>query len=59
MRTTLTHKLIGWLHTVALGAADAAMVVLAFRLAAKLQRIRDTRTAPEGTCRPRPSRSNW
>jgi Undecaprenyl-phosphate glucose phosphotransferase len=48
MRTTLTHKLIGWLHTVALGAADAAMVVLAFRLAAKLQRIRDTRTAPEG-----------
>jgi exopolysaccharide biosynthesis polyprenyl glycosylphosphotransferase len=48
MRTTFTQKLIGWLHATALGAVDTAMVVLAFRLAAKLQRIRDTRTAPEG-----------
>jgi exopolysaccharide biosynthesis polyprenyl glycosylphosphotransferase len=42
------HRLINWLYAMALAAADAAMVNLAFRLAAKLQRVRDIRTPPEG-----------
>src|SRR5439155_23118767 len=45
---TLTHRLINWLYALALADADAAMVYLAFRLAAKLQRLRDIRTPPEG-----------
>jgi exopolysaccharide biosynthesis polyprenyl glycosylphosphotransferase len=45
---TLTLRLINWLYAMALAGADTAMVYLAFRLAAKLQRLRDTRTPPEG-----------
>jgi Undecaprenyl-phosphate glucose phosphotransferase len=45
---TLTFRLITWLYALALFLADAVMVYGAFRLAAKIQRIRDTRTPPDG-----------
>src|SRR6476646_6329825 len=39
---------MSWLRAPALAALDAAMVYVAFRFAAKVQRLRDTRLAPDG-----------
>ena len=44
----MIYRLAAWLYSLTVALADGLMVYAAFRLAAKLQRIRDTRTAPEG-----------
>jgi exopolysaccharide biosynthesis polyprenyl glycosylphosphotransferase len=44
----MRHRLASWSYAALLATADGLMVYCAFRLAGKLQRIRDTRSAPEG-----------
>ena len=43
----LTYRLINWLHILVLACTDAAMVYAAFRLALRIQRLRDNRTATD------------
>jgi exopolysaccharide biosynthesis polyprenyl glycosylphosphotransferase len=45
--TPITHRALSWLHALLLALTDASMVYLAFRLAAKLQRVRDYRPSPD------------
>jgi exopolysaccharide biosynthesis polyprenyl glycosylphosphotransferase len=44
----MRQRFASWLYSALLAAADAFMVYCAFRLAANLQRVRDTRSTPEG-----------